>query len=506
MDKFIGMEKFTVRGFSSNTSNQAKLSLNLPQAKIFSHIAVKNCESKMFPAELINEAVKRRLMPMWNLEKSHIMPLIIVEGVSTALPKTLQQILSNHPYPLNQGPIVLPIDTITEAKKSVHEVIVDKTIFSHSDSQKCGRWAPVVLGSACWTNPQSQGNYEVKEDTDIFIQGVSSTMDMSVVYSCHLPGCTIECPCHICKVQSVCCKSRHESELCKLCDSQCPSHQITVPYMFDASANLFTIITEKMGEYRHAVGYAGIPSSCKHCSADVLEHQVLHLAHHQLCRYCRYESRPLDQFKGRKSLTNFRKAEQMLNWRDNLTCSVCLLEFKNKFARKQHEAVIHRQEVQKFKCDLCTKSYASKFSLDYHAKSHEGPTEKPACELCGKTFTTFGSLSCHKKIVHKTDALTPEIFSCRRCEMQYSLKSHLNRHVREQHCDRRLNIDFHEGVDLVKMHECDQCDQKFKRKENLNRHQTTSHSENKNTYDCVHCGSTFSRQDSLKRHVKSKHL
>ena len=155
-------------------------------------------------------------------------------------------------------------------------------------------------------------------------------MDMSVVYSCHLAGCTIECPCHICKVQSVCCKSRHESELCKLCDSQCPSHQITVPYMFDASANLFTIITEKMGEYRHAVGYAGIPSSCKHCSADVLEHQVLHLAHHQLCRYCRYESRPLDQFKGRKSLTNFRKAEQMLNWRDNLTCSVCLLAFKNR--------------------------------------------------------------------------------------------------------------------------------------------------------------------------------
>ena len=209
-------------------------------------------------------------------------------------------------------------------------------------------------------------------------------MDMSVVYSCHLAGCTIECPCHICQVPSVCCKSRHKSELCKMCDSQCQSHQITVPYMFDASTNLYTIITEKMGEYRHAVGYAGIPNSCKHCSADVLEHQVLHLSHHQLCRYCRYESRPLDQFEGSKSLKNFRKSEKMLTWRDNLTCSVCLLEFKDKFARKQHEAVIHRQEVQKFKCGLCTKSYASKFSLEYHAKSHEGPTEKPTCELCGK--------------------------------------------------------------------------------------------------------------------------
>ena len=71
---------------------------------------------------------------------------------------------------------------------------------------------------------------------------------------------------------------------------------------------------------------------------------------------------------------------------------------------------------------------------------------------------------------------------------------------------KRLNIEFHKGVNLMKMHECDKCDQQFKRKENLNRHNETSHSENKKTYDCVHCDSTFNRQDSLKRHVKSKHL
>jgi uncharacterized Zn-finger protein len=113
-------------------------------------------------------------------------------------------------------------------------------------------------------------------------------------------------------------------------------------------------------------------------------------------------------------------------------------------------------------------------------------------------------ISCHKKIVHKTDVLTPEIFSCSWCELKYSLKSHLNRHVHEQQCDKRLNIDFHEGVELIKMHEFDNCDQKFKREENLKRHHTTYHI--KKTYDCVHCGSTFGLQDSLKRHVKSKHL
>jgi hypothetical protein len=505
MEKFIGLWKFNLRGFSSDSSNQAKLNLNLPKAKIFSHIAVKNCESKTFPADLITVAVKRRQKSMWSLEKGHILPVIIVEGVVTAVPKTLQQILSRHPFPINQGPIVLPLDTNTEAKKSAHEVLVDKTMFSHSDTQECGKWAPVVFGSACWTSPQSKGNCEVK-NTDMTIHGVSSTMDMSVVYPCHLAGCIIECPCHICQVPSVCCKSRHESELCKKCDSQCPAHQINVPYMFDASTDLYTMITERMGEYRHAVGYAGIPSSCKHCSADVLEHQVLHLTHHQLCRYCRFESRPLEQFNGRKSLTKFRKAELMIHWRDNLTCSVCVIEFKDKYTREQHEAVIHRHEVQKFKCDLCTKSYASKFSLDYHVKTHEKTTERPACELCGKTFTTLGSLSRHKKIAHKTDVITPEIYSCSLCEKKYSLKSHLTRHAREQHYDKKLNIDFKEGVLLTKMHECEQCDQKFKRKENLNRHHETSHSENRQIYDCKHCGNSFSREDSLKRHVKSKHV
>ena len=55
-------------------------------------------------------------------------------------------------------------------------------------------------------------------------------------------------------------------------------------------------------------------------------------------------------------------------------------------------------------------SYASKFSLDYHSKSHKEPTEKPACEHCGKTFASFGNLSCHKNIVHKTDDL-PQKYS-----------------------------------------------------------------------------------------------
>jgi uncharacterized Zn-finger protein len=221
---------------------------------------------------------------------------------------------------------------------------------------------------------------------------------------------------------------------------------------------------------------AGIPSDCKHCSADVLEHQVLHLVHHQLCRFCRFESRPLEQFKGGKSLKRFKKAEQILNWRDNKTCSVCLKESKDKYAREKHEAIVHKQECQKFKCDICPKSFVCQSSLDYHVKKHQQLVEKPTCELCGKQFASSGSLKRHTNIAHKTDDLPTKIFSCD-CGQKFSLLSNLKRHKREQHFDIKVNIDFQEGISPLKNFECENCDQKFKRKDHLKRHLLNAHSE-----------------------------
>ena len=501
------MEKFILRGYS-NEGNQsgAPFFLKIPKAKTFSEIAVKNGELKTSPEKLILHAVNRRKGPMSPFEKTHITPFVSVNGEVLKLPKTLQQILTAHPYPLSQGPVVLPLDTRTEDKKTMAEVLRDKTIFTHDETQACCRWAPSVLGTAAWTETRDEGTYVVTQP-DQNIQGVASNIDMSMVFTCQFLKCVIHCSCQVCQVsRNVCCKSRHCHQLCKKCNTQCPNHQVKVPYLFDASTDLFTMITDRMDKYRFGYGYAGVPRDCKQCSVDVLEHQVLHLVKHNLCRFCQFESRPLEQFNGAKSLKKFIKAEQNLNLLDNKTCSTCLKECKDKHARQLHEKIVHNQECQKFKCDLCTKSYVCQASLDYHVRvNHEEQqqAEKPTCEECGKQFSSSRYLARHKSIAHMTEGSPTPTLGCDKCGQKFSLLENMRRHKREKHFDFQVNTDFEEGSRIVYTFNCEQCDGTFKRKDHLSRHVKNAHNEKQ--LNCLHCNQKFARQDNLKRHMKKKH-
>ena len=503
--RFI-MEKFILRGYTNKEGNRgASFCLNLPKVKKFFRVVVQNCEAETFPEKLVLRAVNRRKGPISPYEKAHLKPSAIVNGEFLELPKTLQQILAVHPFPISQGPVVLPLDTRTEDKKTVTEVLQAKTIFSHCETQTCGRWTPKVLGTAAWTDTSDEGTYVVTEP-DQDIQGVASTRDMSMVFTCQFLKCIIECPCQVCRAsRNVCCKSRHCPELCKRCMPQCSLHKLKVPFLFDPATDLFTMITDRITEYRFAYGYAGVPRDCKQCSVDVLEHQVLHLVQHQLCRFCRFESRPLEQFKGSKSFKKFKKAEQKLNLLDNKTCSTCLKECRDMHARKLHEKIVHQKETQKFKCELCSKSYVCQSSLDYHVRTKHGEdqqAEKSCCEDCGKQFSTSSSLARHKMIFHSTEVPPSPKLVCD-CGMTFSLEANMRRHKREKHFEIQVNTDYEEGFRTSHIFECENCDQKFKRKDHLRRHVMHVHTEKK--LICCYCDQKFVRQDNLKRHIKNKH-
>ena len=351
----MAMEKFTVRGYYPSDSRRSFI-LNLPSAKRFLHVVVKNAEMMTNPELMISKAVKRH-----KHETTHVTPYAMIDGKFVNLPKTLQQILVSHPFPLNQGPVNIVLDTNTEAKKSVAEVLKAKTVFSHTDTQICAQWVPEVIGKNAWNG---QGSYRVT-DLQFRVQGAASTVNMGLVYTCQKSGCVIHCPCHICTdTMHDCCKERHRSELCSKCNQQCTIHKITVPHMFNPATDQFTFVTEKMDQYRFAYGYAGIPSNCANCSNDVLDHQIFHLVPHNLCRFCRYEMRPYEH-RNVLNLADYKKAEVCVNWQDGKTCSFCLMESKkDKYAREKHEATVHRQESKTFKCELCPKSYSSQMSLE----------------------------------------------------------------------------------------------------------------------------------------------
>ena len=251
------MEKFILRGYSNDEYNSKKTPfyLRIPQAKTFDQvqIAVKpNCEEETFPEKLILEAVNRRKSPIIPYENAHIHPRAIIDGKIQPLQATLQQMLSEHPFPLSQGPIVLPLDTRTEEKKTVDDVLKNKTVFAHSETQACSLWSPDVLGTAAWTDTRDKGTYVVTQP-DKEIKGVASTMDMSMVYTCQLLKCVIECPCQVCKLsRNVCCKSRHSLDCCDSCNPQCRTHSLWVPYMFEPATDQYTMVTDRMTEYRFA--------------------------------------------------------------------------------------------------------------------------------------------------------------------------------------------------------------------------------------------------------------
>ena len=65
-----------------------------------------------------------------------VQPTAEINNKSLEVPKTLQKLLSPHPFPLSQGRIILPLDLQTDA--SVNHVLSAKTVFSHYLSQFTG--------------------------------------------------------------------------------------------------------------------------------------------------------------------------------------------------------------------------------------------------------------------------------------------------------------------------------------------------------------------------------
>ena len=170
------MEKFILSG---QTNVSEKLLLRLPSAKTFETVAVKNVESETYPKELITKEI------IYQHEKSHVSPSAVINSKYQKLQKTLHDLLNAHHFPLNQGPIVFPLDTTTESKASESEVLLWRTIFSHSVDQPCGLWVPKVFGPAAWTIKQEEGTFMVTESNGN-IAAAASRMGMVMVFTCQL--------------------------------------------------------------------------------------------------------------------------------------------------------------------------------------------------------------------------------------------------------------------------------------------------------------------------------
>ena len=486
------MEKFIVTGY---TKDRTKFCLSLPTAKHFKDLSVNKTEVNSDRAkDILNSALKRKKSSSYHLPVSWFSHDVYVEKVQ----RPLHQILSRYDYPLSQGPVLLPIDCSTEDKLSADEVISARTLFSHSDSQKCSEWTFDSRVDSAW------GNFKV-QDLRFSIQGAASMTHMGLVYTCSYLKCVIDCPCHVCQDRSKNCKLQCRNEVCNQCNSQCIQHEIKLPRLFNVDTDHFTMVTKKIDKYQFAYAYAGIPLSCDKCSQDVWEHQVFHLVFHKRCRFCRHEMQPFEQ-NSCFSLEEYKKAEQILKTRADRTCSFCLVQCQDSYARSKHEGTVHFGKENKFKCTQCEKNYSNINALQYHESKHKTAVIKPKCDLCGFQCATNGTLMRHKEVIHSDGSQKSKYF-CQKCDIGFSRKDNFNCHNKEQHYENKANFNYVEDLDKLAVINCNMCDQTFKKMSNLKRHVKFAHTEDRseNNFNCSQCDRIYSRKDHLTRHMKLKH-
>ena len=290
----LKMEKFILSGKTiGNNSKSKMIKISIPPAKHFT--PPKKITDLNLPAHAMKE------LP--DTEVADLTIKFVNDAVQfgnrfkphrSVKREIFRKLLSNHPYPVSQGPSVPPLDSAQQKFKDSTELFLAKTEFQHvNDSDKCYEWLPKTGEIEQESVKMEEIDYSLKSKTKIKIEAPASLRNMSVLYTCTRKGCVIHCPCTICEHESEECKFKCREYPCRDCSSQCTQHHMVgFPRNFNPSTDFFTLVTDKFEFSRYCIPYSNIPIDCKICEKDVFEHQSMHHIFHLGCKFCSHEARP----------------------------------------------------------------------------------------------------------------------------------------------------------------------------------------------------------------------
>jgi uncharacterized Zn-finger protein len=148
-------------------------------------------------------------------------------------------------------------------------------------------------------------------------------------------------------------------------------------------------------------------------------------------------------------------------------CDWCPARFDNRSASRIHEAGHKGQETR---CYVCDKSYADRYSLRYHLRTH-GIGRQIRCEYCNKSFSKPSRLDAHVRSHHHNI----RDFVCSACDKAFKTRMHLRNHFRQHSGERPFS--------------CGECGAGFRHKASLVAH-SRSH-DGARPFCCEVCGKTF---------------
>ncbi|XP_013191867.1 zinc finger protein 585A [Amyelois transitella] len=190
-------------------------------------------------------------------------------------------------------------------------------------------------------------------------------------------------------------------------------------------------------------------------------------------------------------------------------CSVCFKTFANPNNLKRH-MMIH-SGVREFECDICSKRFHQKITMQVHRLTHINPF---ACNQCDKTFENKVEMNAHKesdecsksKVKKVKEELMKTVkqevttnhglllgYACSLCKKMFSVESALEQHVESTHIS--------DPMELL----CSECGEVLPSKKDMQIHMMTHKNiKNKTTkrFECSICSKGCSSQAMLIMHER----
>ncbi|XP_061162375.1 zinc finger protein 236-like [Saccostrea echinata] len=119
---------------------------------------------------------------------------------------------------------------------------------------------------------------------------------------------------------------------------------------------------------------------------------------------------------------NDEDADQHTGTKHAHQCSHCPKSFKKPSDLVRHIR-IHTGE-KPYSCEICSRSFTVKSTLDSHMKTHGTNHKKFSCHICCSRFSTKGSLKVHMRL--HTGA---KPFKCPHCDLRFRTSGHRKSHI-----------------------------------------------------------------------------